>query len=418
VEAESEDVLWTVESVAVEAVAVESVAVESVAVEAVAVEAVAVEAVAVEFVVLVTSVDCVDVSPDDRLTGTVVSFEPEVVDGEVSSPLPVDGGADPDDAEPLLDDAGGETTGGEETGADPPPPLSVDAGGATTGTGGAGADPPSPPPVEVVAGGVVGPLPELVPDTGGGWPPWEIVGDVGGPPVVPPGELVDVVDVNEGSDGVCSVPVNVTDGAEATSDGGGFAGDDDPGRGVPTIAGGADNGCRVGCTTEPATWEAPSATAAVASIFATTPVAPRPLTLATVSPPETAATEPPATATPAAPVVTLARPPVAAAPTPTLPTVAPPPTTTPVLAVVTPAVTPAPAAAAPPPAAAAPPLVTPAPATAAPPPVTPAPVAAAPPAPAVAPAASAPLWSTAPNTVDFRPTARGTGTIRASAARW
>jgi hypothetical protein len=410
VEAESEDVLWAVETVVVEAVAVESVAVE---------------AVAVEFVALVTAGDCVDVSPDDRLTGTVVSLEPEVVDGEVSSLLPEDGGADPDDAEPLLDDAGGETTGGEETGADPPPPLSVDAGGATTGTGGAGADPPSPPPVEVVAGGVVGPLPELVPDTGGGWPPWEIVGDVGGPPVVPPGELVDdvdvdvdVVDVNEGSDGVCPVPVNVTDGAEATSDGGGFAGDRDPGRGVPTIAGGADNGCRVGCTTEPATWEAPSATAAVASIFATTPVAPRPLTLATVSPPETAATEPPATATPAAPVVTLARPPVAAAPTPTLPTVAPPPTTTPVLAVVTPAVTPAPAAAAPPPAAAAPPLVTPAPATAAPPPVTPAPVAAAPPAPAVAPAANAPPCSTAPNTVDFRPTAKGTGTIRASAARW
>jgi hypothetical protein len=193
VEPEAEDVLWTVEAVAVEAVAV----------EAVAVEAVAVESVAVESDALVTAGDCVDVSPDERLTGTVVSPEPEVVDGEVSSPLPEDAGADPDDAEPSLEDAGGETTGGEETGADPPPPLPVDAGGATTGTGGAGADPPSPPPVEVVAGGgVVGPLPELVPDTGGVWPPWEIVGLVGGPPTVPPGELVDVLDAVDGVDGV------------------------------------------------------------------------------------------------------------------------------------------------------------------------------------------------------------------------
>ena len=35
-----------------------------------------------------------------------------------------------------------------------------------------------------------------------------------------------------------------------------------------------------------------------------------------------------------------------------------------------------------------------------------------------APAASAPPCSTAPSTVDFRPTARGTGMIKASAARW
>jgi hypothetical protein len=345
--------------------------------------------------------------------------EAEDVDGDVPSPLPDDAGADPADAEPPLVDAGGDTTGGAETGTDPPPPLTVDAGGDTTGGAATGTDPP--PPVEVVAGGVAGPLPRLAPDTGGVWPPWEIVGLVSGPPAVPPGEfpnVVDVVDVGGGVGGVCHVLVKVADGADATADGGGFAGDWVPARVVPTTADGADNGCEVGWTTEPATWEAPSAIAAVASIFATTPVAPRPLTLATVSPPETTTTEPPATATPATPVVTPARPPVAAAPAPTLPTVAPPPTTTPVLAVVTPAVTLAVAAAAPPPAAAAPPLVTPAPATAAPPPVTPAPVAAAPPAPAVAPAASAPLCSTAPSTVDFRPTARGTGTIRASAARW
>ena len=347
----------------------------------------------------------------------------------VSSPPAAEAGADPSladtgadltgaaevgvDAPPSLSvDAGADTTGAAEVGVDAPPSLLVDAGADTTGTGVVGVDAP-PPPAEDAAGEVVGTLPRLVAGTVGVWPPWKIVGVVSGPLAEADGEFVHVV---------CPVLVDVRVGSALAGYGGRFAGGRPMGRVVvPTRTGGADSGLESCGRTEPTTWEDPSATAAVASIFATTLLAPRPLTLATVSPPEATATEPPATAAaPAAPVVTLARPPVAAAPAPTPPTVAPPPTTAPVLAVVTPAVTLALAAAAPPPAAAAPPLVTPAPATAAPPPVTPAPVAAAPPAPAPAPApaATAAPCSTASSTADFRPTARGTGRIKASAARW
>ena len=262
----------------------------------------------------------------------------------------------------------------------PPPAPPVEDGGDTGGAGGAGTDPP-PLPTKGATGVAVEPLPELLEGMVGVWPPSEPVGVVDEPPVEPVGEV---------SDALGPVLGVVTVGPASAGNCDGLVGSCAAMRVVLDTFEAADKGSGVRGRTELTTWEEPNATAAVTSIFATTLVAPRPLTPATVSPPETTATEPPATAAvPAAPAVTPASPPVATAPAPPA-TVAPPPTTAPVPAVAIPAVTLALAAAAPPPATAAPPPLTPAPATAAPPPVTPAPVAAAPPAPApAAPAATA-----------------------------
>jgi hypothetical protein len=289
---------------------------------------------------------------------------------------------------------------GVEVGAVPAPgsvgePLMV--GGGDVGL--------EPDPVNPVVGeGPVGPeAVELLPDPFvAGWPPPELVGVEG---EVPPKLLVELSDVG------AAVDFGPADGTALNGDGWVRRGLELPGTWV------VDSGTGLGADTELPTWVAPTATAAAVRIFATTPVAPSPLTPATVSPVVAAATVPPAAiALPAAPVATVARPPVAAVPAPAPPAmVAPLPRTAP------PVDTPVPAAIAPPPltpapVAAAPPPVTPAPA-AAPPPVTPAPAAAPPPV-TPAPAAAAPLCTMAPSTTDLMPAARGTGRIRASAARW